>query len=76
MHSTESQQAQVFLGEYGRRLDIPLMAVNLTHVATKEAADRVFAHEVMHLRWPSYGHKQVAFDRAQNVLDTVGALFA
>lgn len=68
--------AQVFLGEYGRRLDIPLMAVNLAHVATKEAADRVFAHEVMHLRWPSYGHKQVAFDRAQNVLDTVGVLFA
>ena len=68
--------AQVFRGEHGRRLGIPLMAVNLAHVPTKEAADRVFAHEVMHLGWPSYGHKQVAFARAQNVLDTVGALVA
>ncbi|MFF7647864.1 hypothetical protein [Streptomyces canus] len=68
--------AQVFLGEHDSRLDIPLMAVNLTHVPTREAADRVFAHEVMHLRWPSYGHKRVAFDRAQNVLDMVGTLVA
>ncbi|MGA5442505.1 hypothetical protein ACPCKW_23715 [Streptomyces griseoincarnatus] len=68
--------AQVFLGEHGSRLEIPLMAVNLTHVPTREHADRVLAHEVMHLRWPSYGHKQLAFARAQTVLDRVGQLSA
>ncbi|MCX5216209.1 hypothetical protein OG689_44545 [Kitasatospora sp. NBC_00240] len=68
----EHYVAQVYRGDAGNRLDVPLMAVNLALVPTREAADKVLAHESMHLRWPSYGHKRQAFAGAQNLLDKVG----
>jgi len=66
--------AQVYRGEYGARLAVPLMAVNLRRVRTREDADRVLAHETMHLKVPSAGHKVAAFAAAQRLLDLVGAL--
>jgi lysine/ornithine N-monooxygenase len=68
--------AQVYRGEPDQRWEVPLMVVNLARVLTREAADRVFAHETMHLRVPSYGHKRQAFAWAQQALDRVGALTA
>lgn len=68
--------AQVFRGEPESRLDVPLMALNLARVTTRADADRALAHECMHLRVPSYGHKREAFACAQNILDRVGSLTA
>ena len=66
--------AQVYRGPEHARLPVPLMAVNLALVTTREEADRALAHETMHLVVPSYGHKVKAFDRAQLLLDQVGQL--
>ncbi|MFD7900504.1 hypothetical protein [Streptomyces sp. NPDC059743] len=66
--------AQVYRGPETARLSVPLMAVNLALVASREEADRALAHETMHLVVPSYGHKQAAFERAQLLLDQVGQL--
>lgn len=49
----------------------PLVHVNLRLAPTLGQAELVIAHEVMHLRWPSYGHKQIAFQRAQELLDSI-----
>ncbi|MEU9255755.1 hypothetical protein AB0D66_28390 [Streptomyces sp. NPDC048270] len=68
--------AQVFRGEPGSRLKVPLMALNLARVGTRADADRALAHECMHLRVPSYGHKLEAFACAQDILDRVGSLAA
>ncbi|NUU20931.1 MAG: hypothetical protein HOV68_05355 [Streptomycetaceae bacterium] len=65
--------AQVYRGEPDARLGVPLMVINLAHVPTREAADRVFAHELMHLRVPSYGHKKQAFAWAQRALDQLAS---
>ncbi|MER5549885.1 hypothetical protein ABT072_47730 [Streptomyces sp. NPDC002589] len=64
--------AQVYLGPRTARLRVPLMAINLGLVTTREEADRALAHETMHLVVPSYGHKEAAFARAQLLLDKVG----
>ncbi|MFC7986503.1 hypothetical protein [Streptomyces sp. NPDC057336] len=66
--------AQVYLGPKTARLKVPLMAINLALVTTREEADRALAHETMHLVVPSYGHKAAAFARAQLLLDKVGQL--
>ena len=66
--------AQVFRGAAEQRWDMPLMAMNLARVPTREAADRALAHETMHLRVPSYGHKREAFAWAQQALDRVGPM--
>ncbi|TGB15483.1 hypothetical protein [Streptomyces sp. MZ04] len=66
--------AQVYRGPESARLTVPLMAVNLSLVTTREEADRALAHETMHLVVPSYGHKEAAFARAQLLLDEVGQL--
>ncbi|MFD8732321.1 hypothetical protein [Streptomyces sp. NPDC059611] len=66
--------AQVYLGPETARLRVPLMAINLKLVTTREEADRALAHETMHLVVPSYGHKAAAFARAQLLLDKVGQL--
>ncbi|MEU8591443.1 hypothetical protein AB0C59_31285 [Streptomyces sp. NPDC048664] len=66
--------AQVYLGPKTARLKVPLMAINLGLVTTREEADRALAHETMHLVVPSYGHKAAAFARAQLLLDQVGQL--
>ncbi|MEU0217927.1 hypothetical protein ABZ281_23705 [Streptomyces sp. NPDC006265] len=68
--------AQVYRGPKSARLKVPLMAVNLQLVTTREEADRALAHETMHLVVPSYGHKAAAFARAQLLLDKVGQLTA
>ncbi|MFE9121503.1 hypothetical protein [Streptomyces sp. NPDC007172] len=68
--------AQVYLGPKTARLRVPLMAINLALVTTREEADRALAHEAMHLVVPSYGHKAAAFSRAQLLLDEVGQLTA
>ncbi|MDX3206265.1 hypothetical protein [Streptomyces scabiei] len=68
--------AQVYLGPKSARLRVPLMAINLALVTTREEADRALAHETMHLVVPSYGHKAAAFARAQLLLDKVGQLTA
>ncbi|MFH9820806.1 hypothetical protein [Streptomyces sp. NPDC017230] len=68
--------AQVYLGPKTARLRVPLMAINLELVTTREEADRALAHEAMHLVVPSYGHKAAAFARAQLLLDQVGQLTA
>lgn len=56
----------------GRGMDVPLLYIRLALLPDNAEADRVITHEVMHLRWPSYGHKQAAFERAQQLLDAVG----
>ncbi|WP_328372976.1 hypothetical protein OG800_49425 (plasmid) [Streptomyces sp. NBC_00445] len=66
--------AQVYRGPEGARLSVPLMALNLSRIPTREDADRALAHEGMHLVVPSYGHKEKAFARAQVILDEVGHL--
>ncbi|MCM2430905.1 hypothetical protein [Streptomyces sp. RKAG337] len=66
--------AQVYRGEPEQRLEVPLMVVNLARVRTREAADKVLAHESMHLRVPSYGHKREAFACAQEILNAVGSM--
>lgn len=66
--------AQVYLGPEDARLAVPLMAINLSLVKTREDADRALAHETMHLVVPSYGHKKTAFARAQQLMDLVGKL--
>ncbi|MGW4894589.1 hypothetical protein ACWEQL_20285 [Kitasatospora sp. NPDC004240] len=68
--------AQVYRGDDGCRLATPLMILNLALVPTRRAADKALAHEAMHLRVPSYGHKREAFACAQAILDRVGALTA
>jgi len=55
------------------RADRPLLFLDPYHLPSREEATRVIAHEVMHLRWPSYGHKQIAFHRAQQLLDAAAA---
>lgn len=65
---------EVFTGPASARWDRALVYLNPAHLPNREEADRVFAHEIMHLRWPSYGHKSVAFQRAQHLLDTVPPL--
>lgn len=66
--------AQIYRGPENARLAVPLMAVNLALVTSREEADRALAHETMHLVVPSYGHKEAAFARAQLLLDDVGHL--
>ncbi|MFJ5850492.1 hypothetical protein [Streptomyces sp. NPDC092903] len=66
--------AQVYTGPEDAQLTVPLMAVNLSMVTTREEADRALAHETMHLVVPSYGHKAAAFAKAQLLLDEVGQL--
>lgn len=39
---------------------------------TKGGVELVVAHEISHLRWPSYGHRTVFFDRVQRLVDTAG----
>ncbi|KOV42355.1 hypothetical protein ACIPWL_10920 [Streptomyces sp. NPDC090023] len=68
--------AQVYTGPKAAPLKVPLMAINLQLVTTREEADRALAHETMHLVVPSYGHKAAAFARAQLLLDEVGQLTA
>ena len=62
------------LGPAEARLPVPLVYLNVGALETRRAADQALAHETMHVGWPSYGHKAIAFERAQQVLDTVGIL--
>jgi len=60
-----------YTGPAHQRLRAALVYLNQALMPTRGDAERVIAHEIMHVRWPSYGHREVAFTRAQQLLDTV-----
>ncbi|RKE03010.1 hypothetical protein [Streptomyces sp. TLI_171] len=60
---------RAYRGPESTRLPVPLLYLQQDALATRAEADQVLAHEVTHLKWPSYGHKVAAFDRAQWLLD-------
>lgn len=60
-----------YTGKPGARIATPLIYLNPRLCPTRGQAELVIGHEIMHARWPSYGHSKVAFDRAQHLLDTV-----
>ncbi|WP_430787172.1 hypothetical protein [Actinoplanes sp. G11-F43] len=62
-----------FVGEPGARVPVPLIYLNRQLCPTRGQAELVIVHEMMHARWPSYGHRKIAFDRAQQLLDVVPA---
>ncbi len=62
-----------FTGPAGARRRIPIVYLNPALLPTRGDAETVIAHEIMHARWPSYGHRPVAFTRAQQLLDAFGA---
>jgi hypothetical protein len=49
-----------------------LVYVDPAKCGTKGAAELVVAHEVGHLRWRSYRHRQVFFARVQALIDRAG----
>ena len=57
----------------GARLRRPVVYLDPGRLADRGAAEQVLAHEFMHVKCPSYGHKQAGFDVAQRLLDTVAA---
>ncbi|GJF30278.1 hypothetical protein KNE206_29780 [Kitasatospora sp. NE20-6] len=63
---------RAYRGPESARLAVPLLYLQQAALATRTEADQVLAHEVTHLKWPSYGHKVKAFDRAQWLLAQVG----
>lgn len=63
----------MFAGPADARDEHALIYLNLEHLAHRREADRVLAHEFMHLRWPSFGHKQIAFT-APNNFSSMGGL--
>ncbi|MFE4516708.1 hypothetical protein ACFRMQ_21230 [Kitasatospora sp. NPDC056783] len=67
---------RAYSGPASARLPVPLVYLNLEVLGTRRAVDKALAHEVMHVGWPSYGHKAIAFERAQQVLNAVGVLSA
>lgn len=62
-----------YTGTPGDRSAKPLIYLNPRLIPTRGDGELIIAHEIMHGRWPSYGHRAVAFDRAQRLLDRVGA---
>src|SRR6266568_355254 len=62
---------ELFRGPSDDRMPIPLLYFNLALAPDRQELDRILSHEVMHAGWPSYGHKEAAFTRAQRLLDTV-----
>jgi hypothetical protein len=62
-----------YTGEPGNRPAKPLIYLNPRLIPTRGDGELVIAHEVMHGRWPSYGHRAVAFDRAQRLIDLAAA---
>lgn len=58
---------------HGAKLERPVVYLDPARLADRGAAERVLAHEFMHVKCPSYGHKRAGFDVAQRLLDTVGA---
>lgn len=63
-----------YTGPPAARRAKPLIYLNPQLVPTRGEAELVIAHEVMHARWPSYGHRPAAFARAQYLLDTVAGV--
>lgn len=49
----------------------PVVYVDPAKARTRGAAELVVAHEVAHVRWRSYGHRRVLFDRCQALIDQV-----
>lgn len=55
----------------GTRMNPAVVFLDLSLLHDRGQADRVLAHEFMHVCWPSYGHKAAAFERAQQLLDAL-----
>ena len=58
-------------GQDGTRFTVPVVYLNPGLLADRGDAEQVLAHEFMHVRWPSYGHKREGFERAQQLLDAL-----
>ena len=65
---------RAYLGPANARLAVPLLYLQPAALASRGDADQVLAHEVTHLKWPSYGHKVLAFERAQWLLNQIGGI--
>lgn len=55
----------------GSRFPLPVVFLNPGLLRDRGDAEQVLAHEFMHARWPSYGHKREGFERAQQLLDAL-----
>ena len=67
----ESTVGMAYLGEPGNRRPVALVYLNLSRLPDRGSAERVLAHEFMHLCRPGLGHKEGAFAFAQRLLDAV-----
>lgn len=47
----------------------PVVYVDPAKAGTRAQAELVVAHEVAHVRWRSYGHRTVLFERCQQLID-------
>ena len=63
-----------YTGMPGERVTTPLVYLNPRLIPTRGEGELVIAHEIMHCRWPSYGHRAIAFTRAQGLLDRVAGM--
>ncbi|MEU1812986.1 hypothetical protein [Micromonospora aurantiaca (nom. illeg.)] len=63
-----------YTGPPGDRAAVRVIYLSPVLLPTRGVAECVIAHEIMHARWPSYGHRPIAFQRAQELLDHVGAV--
>jgi len=48
---------------------LPVVYVDPAKAATRGSAELVVAHEISHVKWRSYGHRRVLFDRCQALID-------
>lgn len=58
---------------HGVKLARPVVYLAPSRLADRGAAEQVLAHEFMHVKCPSYGHKRAGFQVAQRLLDAVAA---
>jgi hypothetical protein len=65
-----------YLGQPGNRLPVAMIYLNLGRLPDRGTAERVLAHEWMHVCRPALGHKAAAFQLAQQLLDAVAVLDA
>lgn len=53
--------------------ELPLVYVDPAKTGSRAQAELVVAHEVAHVRWRSYGHRRVLFERCQELIEKVSA---
>lgn len=54
-----------------RESGIRVIFLDLEQLQTRGQAELTLAHEMMHAQWWSYGHRPIAFRRAQELIDAV-----